>query len=125
MAESGASFMTVGDVDKDGKPDVLVSNYTSNTISVFRNTSTTGVINSSTLASKVDFSLGTGGAYCIELADLDGDGKLDMAATQFGTKISIFRNTSTSGTISFAARQDFTTPNGTIGLRAADMDGGW
>jgi len=48
-----------------------------NTVSVFRNTSTSGSITTSSLAAKVDFATGT--SHCIAIGDIDGDGKPDLA----------------------------------------------
>ena len=51
---------------------------------------------------------------------MDGDGKLDLVvANYFSNSVSVFRNTSTSGTItssSFIERTDFTTGNAPYGI---------
>jgi hypothetical protein len=106
------SFVT-GDIDGDGKPDVVSVNAMGNSISVLRNTSTPGVINSGTFAPKIDLATAFGGLY-IKLGDMDGDGKIDVTVCSDGnasglTIFSIFRNTSVPGSISFASRSDFTT----------------
>ena len=64
----------IGDLDGDGEPDLAVVNNGSNTVSVFRNTSTSGSVS---FASKVDFTTGTS-PYSIAIGDLDGDGKADI-----------------------------------------------
>ena len=98
--------LAVGDIDGDGKPDIAVSNSSLNDVSVFRNTSTAGTIDASSFAAQDDFTVGVGSSG-MSLADMDGDGKLDMAAsTQGGNKITLFRNLSTPGTVSFAAGFD-------------------
>jgi len=116
------SGVAIGDLDGDGKPDLAVTNYTSSTVSVFRNTSTVGAI---TLATKVDFVTGTS-PQVIAISDLDGDGKADMAVINLSTNsLSVFRNIST-GTIntgSFATKVDFATGSAPYGLAIGDLDG--
>ena len=47
--------VAIGDIDGDGKSDVVAVNLSSNTISVFRNTSSSGSISSGSFSTKVDF----------------------------------------------------------------------
>jgi hypothetical protein len=119
-------YLTLGDIDADGKPDLVVTNQISSTISVFRNTSTSGSITSGSLAAKVDFATGSG-PQGIAIGDLDGDSKLDLVVTNGNSStISIFRNTSTTGSItpaSFAAKVDFISSSGPFLVDIGDFDG--
>ena len=48
--------------------------------------------------------------YSIQVADLDGDGKVDMvSANQAEQTVSLYKNTSTAGSISFAPKVNYTT----------------
>jgi uncharacterized protein YjdB len=117
--------LAIGDLDGDGKSDVAVLNVTSNTVSVFRNTSTSGAIGTSSFANKVDFATGVQ-PFGIAIGDIDGDGKLDMVvANDVSNTISLFRNTATAGTIdynSFAAKVDFATGINPVSVAIADID---
>ncbi|MHC1703734.1 MAG: IPT/TIG domain-containing protein [Tenuifilaceae bacterium] len=119
-------FAATGDIDGDGKPDLVVANNTSGTISVYRNTSTLGTIAVSSFAAKVDFTTGSS-PWGIAIGDLDGDGKLDIVVpNRYSNTISVFRNTSTTGTIStgsFAPKVDFATANEPISVAICDVDG--
>jgi 6-phosphogluconolactonase (cycloisomerase 2 family) len=118
--------VAIGDLDGDGKPDLAVANLSSNTVSVYRNTSTSGLIAAGSFAAKVDFATGTN-PYSVAIGDLDGDGKPDLAVANSGSNtVSVFRNTSTSGLIaagSFAAKVDFTTGSGPLSVAIGDLDG--
>jgi hypothetical protein len=113
--------IALGDVDGDGKQDVAVVNMTSNSVSVFRNTSVAGTIS---VSPKTDFTAGTSPRE-IALADLNGDGRPEMAAssnTASSAGLSGFRNTSAPGTISFAPFVSFPAGNNALGVALQDVD---
>jgi gliding motility-associated-like protein len=119
---SGPFLISIGDFDGDGKPDLAATNYSSNTVSVYRNTSSgAGNIN---FATKVDFTTGNS-PLSVAAADVDADGKLDLVVTNsgLGTTVSVFRNTSTGpGNINFDARVNFTTGANPNFVSAGDLD---
>jgi len=115
--------VAIGDLDGDGKPDLAVANMYGNTVSVFRNTATSGSITTGSFASKVDFATGTN-PYFVAIGDLDGDGKPDLAVANYSDNtVSVFRNTATSGSISFAAHVDFATGTTPVSVAIGDLDG--
>lgn len=128
--------LAANDIDGDGKTDMIISyEHQSTCFSVARNTSTGGGVS---FAARVNFAFGTvpggagnvGDANKIYVADIDGDGKPDVSSlSRFFPPFLIYRNTSTPGTISFAAKvsvtsnRDITVGNGYFDMKLADIDG--
>jgi hypothetical protein len=115
--------IAIEDMDGDGKPDIVVANHAAYTVSVIRNTTTSGTLS---FAPKIDYLVGSS-PMTVLVADLDGDEKPDIITTNhldFGrvTEGTLFRNTSTSGNLSFAAKTNYYTgPYSSAAI--ADMDG--
>ena len=114
------SGISISDIDGDNKPDLVVTNSGSNTVSILKNTSTTGVIS---FAAKQDYPAGSQ-LKAIVTGDLDGDGKNDIAVsnTTAGT-LSILKNTSTPGTISITAPVAFSTGQYPNNIDIGDING--
>ncbi|WP_170064480.1 FG-GAP-like repeat-containing protein, partial [Polaribacter glomeratus] len=116
--------VSIGDIDGDGKPDLIVCNFNANTLSILRNTGNPGTIS---FADKIDISV-SGQPRNVAIGDIDGDGKLDIAASShYGSGVSIYLNTSTLGNVSFGNRVDVlsasSSPNGmTYWVELSDID---
>ncbi len=118
----GSGSVTVADFDGDGRPDLAISDEVAGTVTILRNTSTVGAIS---FAARQTLATGYA-SHDTTAADFDGDGKLDLAVTfrVYGApSVSVLRNTSTVGAISFAAPQSLAASYGAYWVAAADFDG--
>lgn len=124
------SKSVIEDFDSDGKMDFMSLHFSSNDVEAYRNTggisptftlSYTTPIPSPNYYNGVDFAVG----------DFDGDSKPDYAIIDTSFTISIYKNISTMGTISFTnvasfvckvpAGPQYTSP--AVHLEAGDFDG--
>lgn len=124
------SCVRLMDMDGDSKPDLCVPRIKvapsapDVLISIFRNiNSTPGSITTGSFASAFNITVASN-PMVIDLADMDGDLKPDVVCpNNLGNSFVVYKNSSTSGTLSFSYKYKVTTsvPTGevTIGIRPA------
>jgi len=120
----GPISIAVGDFNDDGKLDIAVANYKSNTVSIFLNMT---VPNSAapSFSSKTDITTGEC-PMSVSIGDFNGDGKLDIAVTNYNSNtVSLFLNTTSPGaaTPSFSTKIDFPTGERPISISIGDFNG--
>lgn len=117
------SLVTIEDLDDDTKADIIVDNGDAGTVSIYRNQATAGILNGSSLAGPVEFA-GGGRVSDIITADIDNDTKPDLVIANgtLGT-VSILRNISAVGAVSFSERIELGVGGECTAVAAADLDG--
>jgi hypothetical protein len=80
-----------------------------------------------TFAGRFDIVTAAGTPVGLAVADFDGDGRKDIAATIYnngsGNQVVIYRNTSSPGALAFDQPVTLTTDGGPEGIVAVDLDG--
>lgn len=110
------------DLNGDNLPEIITSQFqlASSNLYIFENQCTPGTI---VFASPQTLTIGNT-VKRIQVGDLDGDDNQDIVVTQqLGASVSIFRNTGSGSTITFAAPVSVTTDNTPWGIDLADLDG--
>jgi hypothetical protein len=118
------NYIAVGDIDGDGKVDIIGTNSISGNGTILRNQSTPGNIS---FVRIMPFSIGLNPGMIV-MSDLNGDNKPDLAvANELLNNFSLLRNTSTAGSFSFATAVSVPTPDSReahyIAAGDLDMDG--
>lgn len=124
--------LACGDLNGDGKPDLIASRSSTNEIFVLRNTSSVGSI---TFAPKTILFMDDvlHRPFRLSIRDLNMDGKPEIIATNSADDIAtndniiyVFVNQSSGGTLTFAAstvKLTVTNANTSYGLDVQDIDG--
>lgn len=108
-----ATRIAIRDLNKDGKPELIVTASTTDIFYIFVNQSSGGTLSFNTTPIKVDLDPGSTShrTYEPEVQDFNGDGLPDIVVNRFQeNNFFIFRNQS-AGSISFAAPVVLTTPD--------------
>ena len=105
--------VALGDLNRDGSLDLVVTNSTANTVSVLLGTGTGG------FGAKTDFTTGLDPRF-VAIGDLDSDGDLDLVvANNAADTVSVLLGT---GTGSFGPKTDFGTGFDPLFVSVGDLD---
>jgi len=119
----GPYSVSITDVNVDGKPDIVVSNFFDNTVSVLLNTTSAGAT-IPTFAYQTVFPADNG-PYSVTTADVNGDGKPDVITANFANTVSVLLNKTLTGaaTPTYTSKTDFTVGAKPYSIAAADING--
>ncbi len=113
---AGATFVATGDLNGDGKPDLVVVNSGANNISILLGTG------GGSFTAPVNIAVGTSPAD-VAIGDVNGDGRPDLVVTNQGSDtVSVLLNV---GGGAFGAPTNLPLPvgSGPEGVAIADIDG--
>ena len=119
-----SASLAVADVNGDGRPDLVLVDYSDGVASVLLNTTAAGA-GTVSFADHQDFIVGSN-PNSISVADINGDGMPDLVVVnQFDDSVSVLINTTPVGSTaaSFADQQTFFTGLNPTSVTAADVDG--
>ena len=110
--------MAVADLNGDGRPDIIIANSASDTVSVLMNEGgSKGNVN---FAPQVTFATGQQ-PFALAVADLNGDGKADIiTANAASDTVSVLMG---NGDGSFGRASAFSVGSRPYGVAAADLNG--
>jgi trimeric autotransporter adhesin len=118
------SSVKASDLNGDGKPDLVIADEGSDSVSVLFNTTAPGTATPS-FALPHSFEAGDAPSS-VTTADLNGDGVPDLlVSNEGGDTASVFLNTTEpgAGTPSFSGQQTFGTGNSPTAVTIADLNG--
>lgn len=128
---SGSSTITIpgelvnvriGDMDRDGRPDLMATQLTRNEVVMLLNT-TASSTSSISFGAPRSFPV-TANPWSMALGDVDGNGLIDLAVSsisQTARQFTVLRNTSTPGNLSFE-RINMPINENTRGMLLADFN---
>jgi hypothetical protein len=116
--------MATADFNNDGKPDLVVTNFATKSVTILLNTTAVGSA-TITYAAPQTFAVGNSPSS-VAVADFNGDGKPDLVVTNATDQsVSVLLNTTATGsaTVTFTGQQTFAVGNSPQGVVVGDFNG--
>jgi hypothetical protein len=110
-AQAPMSSVAVGDLDGDGKPDVVAASASQDTVGVF-------LASSDHKLTETDYATGEA-PVAVAPGDLDGDGRLDIVTANQNATVSVLLG---KGDGTLAAREDYATIANTAAVALGDLN---
>jgi len=118
----GVREVGIADLNGDGKPEIVVTNSTTNNIYIFKNESSGGNLSINPTPTKIEVT-GATETLALELQDMDGDGKTDIVASKNqGSDLFILKNASTPSAFIFPSVTKITLPGFFRDVATADFN---
>jgi|GEM_PF-4157213 len=119
---TGMRAVLTNDFDGDGKAEIITTNQTGGNVSVFRNISALGRIDSFAIPA-LQSSITS--PHLLAIADMNGDSKKDIITANYKAQpgsISVIPNTTSGSNITFGTKFDSSINTGITALVAADIN---
>lgn len=133
VAGAGVKTVACGDLDGDGRTEIVAGSWNANLVHVFLNKGSPGNLNGESFGTRIDHKTG-GNAHTVAIADVDGDAMPDVVlTTELPSHLSVFKNVSRQQTVSIAPvppdrpkllgeRVDFPSAWNAVGVAIGDID---
>ena len=122
---ANGTFVTFGDFDGDGKPDIVTCSWFSSSVTIYQNLYQSGGLTNTSFGTPVTLPA-AGRTKRIAATDLDGDGRVDLAfASELSDAVGIYRNIGGTNAINsswFAPRLDLASGWNGDGISIGDID---
>jgi hypothetical protein len=121
---SSARGLAIGDMNSDGKPDIIIADHFTDSLTILKNTSVLGNI---TFGPNVNLGM-TGSPRSLAINDLDGDGKPELVSVNvyftgpLRPALTIFKNTTAGDSIILANPVFFSPIYGAWSIALTDLN---
>jgi len=122
VSSSTTRRLKIHDLDKDGRPDIVMTDQGVGNIFIFGNKSANGLIDFPTSARQV-IATSAGSLVGLDVADFDGDNKPEIICNSDKASMFLLPNESAAGTINMGIPKTISIPGANlVNLKVGDLD---